>query len=457
MSAARLLLVLVVGLGSVAACFAACSGPAAAPLAAYQDASDASILPDSSKDPDDVGPDADDPIPPRPAGLPAGWELSTAYRRQCGFYLPSKKEAFPEPIEWGPCSVDMTGHSTADGGASDDAGRAGCRETKVTWRPGAQADMNVTHGAVDSSGRVLLTQIRVTADGAYYVTGEADGPVRSATFEGRRDTCRLYPESMSQSGTLLRVHLGTSFDTTALLLDTGSPNHRASVVQHEAGNVPAYYIAEERLFRFDGTIAAAPLTTMRFAPLPPWQERVGQEGFVGTLGDTLLFFGSQGTDSTISAYSANDTFVRVVDDKVPSTRDSAFGTDGKDAAWLHATGCISSGACDSIELRTAPFSLSPLVGRGVRSIATRSTTMSSVVACGRVAIESNEAIRIVDLATGRAWELPKRGMGYSFVGDRALALTCNEIFLTTNLTAGSSVRYRATRIRLDALGPGALP
>lgn len=406
-------------------------------------------------DPVDSGIDPD-PAPPRPPGVPDGWELSTAYRKQCGFYLPSRREVFPEPIQWIPCSVDVMGRPVDDAGAPD-GGVDGCRETKVTWPSTALGNMNVTHGAVDADGHVLLTQIRAATEGVYYVTGEADGPVRSATFEGRRATCAAYPESLSTSGSLLRVFSGGTSKVEAVLLDDGSVNHRALRVPPTDFVAPNFRHGKSKLVRFDGSVLIGPLSTMQVSLLPPWKERFGQEGFVDFVDDHLLFFNSQSGDTAIFAYTAQGTYATLVDDKLATTRDSAFGTDGKVAAWVHAEGCKSGVDCASIELRTAPFSLSPLAGRRVRSIATQSSTMVSVVACGRVAIASNEAFRIVDLTSGRAWELPRQGKNYSFVGGKVLAMTCDELFLTVNLPVPEeSIRFRGVRIRLDSLGP-ALP
>lgn len=442
-----------------AAGFFACEGSGAIPPPTSDAASgDAAALRDGRTDAEPIDSGVDpDPVPPRPTGVPDGWELSTAYRKQCGFYVPSRRDVFPEPIQWVPCSVDITGRGSLDGGAQD-GGAPGCRETKVTWPSTTLGNMNVTHGAVDSMGHVLLTQIRVATEGNYYVTGEADGPVRSATFEGRRPTCKLYPQSMSESGTLLDVE-GASRGIVAVLLDDGSSNHRARRVDNTSFFSPAFGIGKNKIVRFDGTtVAIGPLSTLEVAVLPPWNERFGQEGFVGFVDDHFLFFNSQGGDTAIFGYTAEGTYTTLVDDKVPTTRDSAFGTDGKEAAWVHSEGCVSGINCASIELRTAPFAMGPLVGRRVRSIPTTSSTMVSVVSCGRVAIESNEAFRIVDLATGRAWEIPRRGPGYSFVGEKVLAMTCDEVFLTVNLPVPEEgIRFRGARIRLDALGPGLNP
>lgn len=437
--------------------FFACEGsgatpappPDAAPTAPRRDAALDAAPFDSGIDPD--------PVPPRPPGVPDGWELSTAYRKQCGFYLPPRRELFPEPIQWVPCSVDVTGHGTSDAGTVD-GGVAPCRETKVTWASKGYGDMNVTHGAMDAAGHVLLTQIRVATEGVYYVTGEADGPIRSATFEGRRATCAAYPEWLSEAGSLLSVRQAGQRGTEAILLDDGSPNHRARRLERTDFITPDFRHGKNKLVRFDGTVAIGPLSTLEVTHLPPWNERFGQEGFVDFVDDHFLFFNTQGGDTAIFAYTAQGTYVTLVDDRLPSSRDSAFGTDGKVAAWVHSEGCVSGANCTSIELRTAPFALAPLVGRRVRSIPTTSSTMVSVVSCGRVAIESNEAFRIVDLSSGRAWEIPRRGKGYSFVDEKVLALTCDEVFLTVNLPVPEeNLNFRGVRIRLDALGPGLAP
>jgi hypothetical protein len=446
--------VLLVGaLGGFA--FLACGTEAEAPVPTPSPDASAPVL-DSGVETSAPRPDAEpepDIAPPRPASVPEGWELSGSYRKKCGFYVPTRPEQMPEPIRWRACTRDLTGRGLLDGGAGD-GGLPGCREMEPTW-VGPTRNMNVTHGTVDTNGKVLLSQVRVTDGGIYYVLAEADGPVRTATLTTLQDVCTLYPEWISQTGELLMVREnGLLIPRGIMFASAEGTSERPTRKLVPDSNVSAdFFLGTTRIAENNGAgVHIGPLSTLQTTPLPPWSERFGKEFPLQFVGDGLVFRAEQGPESAVFAYTKDNAFVSLVDDKLATTGEDSFGTDGKDAAWLHSTGCTSSG-CASVELRTAPFALAPLTGRRVREMAAPGIGLRSVVGCGRAAFASNLGLNVVDLTTGQAWLLPQAGPGY-YWSSNPYALTCDELFATAAYSVDGGTALRGVRIRLDALGPG---
>ncbi len=444
--------VLVMGLLGGSA-FLACGTEAEAPVPTPSPDAGAPVL-DSGVETSTPRPDAEpepDIAPPRPASVPEGWELSGSYRKKCGFYVPTRPEQMPEPIRWRACTRDITGRGLLDGGAGD-GGLPGCREMEPTWG-GPTGNMNVTHGTVDATGKVLLSQIRVTDGGIYYVLAEADGPVRNATLATLFDVCRMYPEALSPVGQLFRVSEPSKFGIRGLMFTgvNGSSERRLRELVPNPNVSANFDLGASVLVENGGAgLLVGPLATLQTKPLPDRPGRFGQEFPLQFVGDNLLFASEAGSESAVFAYTKDNTFVSLVDDKLPTTSEDAFATDGKEAAWLHSTGCNSSG-CASLELRTAPFALAPLTGRRVRSMADPGT--GGTVGCGRTAFRSKHGFNVVDLTTGQAWLIPLDGPEYNLVG-LPYALTCDEVFATAAYSIDGGTAYRGVRIRLDALGPG---
>lgn len=372
--------------------------------------------------------------PPRPAGIPDGWERFDGYSKFCQHYLPTSLQALPPPVRWEPCSVD------AGAGVS-------CRQ--MAEEPG-QKNTVWSHVSRLSTGEVVMTVDRQDGDFYYRLIAEADGPTRFALLEANYDRCQIDRPRLWRDrfvmGIIERSELGGM-----IIGDVGSIRPRVATryadnVAHDmyATSFGVVSLSDGHSFRSyrwaDGAFDAELVAADGYQNGDP---RPFEEGFTWTSSD--------GFDTKVRMYIPSAGARDLIKSGQLAVGDGDLGTDGKDFVWVRASGRTNVGPTfASLEIFTAPFTTDPasLVPRRLRSeegiaFGIREFT----VGCGYAARSTGTHVRIVKIGTGESWKLPSVA-GWS----EPLFITCDEIFMRAYFGFGS-----VARVRLDSLGPAIPP
>lgn len=393
--------------------------------------------------------------PPDPLDGWARFEVGTG----CELYAPGSADRLPPPIAWEPCR------------AAPGVAARGCRQMVLDWQPdGALAERIApdTFASRDAIGRVLLHTARFQADGTIRLVAEADGPVRIALREQRRDRCALGAARGDGDHYAFRVY------------DSGATGQLGSYGGAGIGGrlgqlVPTiFFESKDRVARslFAGDPGFLELGGGGEMTLSPWDgsppvalwssERGGgllqnQQFFHG---DALFWAADSPSTDRQMVWTAAGGVAELMsfgDDRSRGAAD--LGTDGIDLVWLEGSGRTGDVYPD-IAVVTSPFTIDParVERRVVRTGLSPYPfgTAPFAVGCGHAARTMADGDRlgtaIVRLADGALWHLPDGG-GNSWGWRSPLAITCDEIFVRVfdRPDPARPGHFTVARVRLDSL------
>jgi len=400
-----------------------------------------------------VLPDATDPDPVPPPGLPTGWEIERTYSKHCGVYVPTTKDRLPPALRWEACPP------TASPPGSD------CRLMANDEVPGNKnAPAGAESARVKMDGSVVLGAYRsVQPDWEYEMIVDADGAVHTAylltdphhclfakpTIQGDRYAMRVYEFASSYGGGFIASEWGSGPLAPRLAV------HLPATSAHSVYAGPFAILDLTAGFTFDQYAWAdgARLPSLWSAAQDNGLQQgipVSTEGAIFWPSDNLsyqktkVYTPSSGVRDFLSAGMVT---TRGYDD---------LGSDGKDLVWLDAQGrTTDTGPYDTLTITTAPFTTEPsqLVPRRLRTEQGPGFGASHFqVGCGYAARSNGQHIRVVRLSDGQSWIL-SNALTDPWGWSEPLALTCTELFATV-LDSGVT---RLARVRLDSLGPGIAP
>ncbi len=400
------------------------------------------------------------PDPPRPEGLPEGWDLERSYDKLCSFYVPRSRDVLPSPVRWEPCpSIVRPAGAKCQIMANDSGVELGRPSGDAAW--------------VAPDGNVVLSVIRTAqpmSTGVHRLIADADGPVHTAMFIAANSRCtpafarllnqryaiRIYEDNSSYGGGLLASDVDDLTPRIAIHLNK-QHSHSVRAGPFFILDVTKDY-ALERYSWDDGS------------PLPVLWSSSDDQGLqqtAFTFAGDAMFWGADDTNySKVHVHTPAGGVRDFLSAGLVIDRGfGAIGTDGKDLVWIEAKGRKSGGPTpfDSYDIMTAPYTTDPskVVARRLRSERGEGYTLfNHVVGCGHAARWTPAGIRILRLSDGWSWLLPlvtpdtppeERGWAWA----DPLALTCTELFLPVAINGGSS--RPLVRLRLDSLGPGVPP
>ncbi len=130
---------------------------------------------------DGAAADAEEPEPPLPQGLPAGWIRFDGYTKACGLFIPSLRELLPEPLQYQPCPAGLNPPGLA------------CRYLDPTWVSTSRQQLISTwrQGTRDAAGAVHIQMSKFVGDWIYRLVVDGDGRVEHAILETSPATCTL--------------------------------------------------------------------------------------------------------------------------------------------------------------------------------------------------------------------------------------------------------------------------
>jgi hypothetical protein len=398
--------------------------------------------------------------PPKPAGVPDGWELYNDYWPCCGLYTPSSPASLPAPIRWRSCDpAAMADAGVADGGIA-------CRQMVVDWlvpagQPEAFVDFKSWVQPNDAGVTVMVS--RNTAEGFYRVFADVDGPARVALLETQPKTCVIGFQDLRDGKYVVRVlQFESGAGGGAIAGDLREL--RPSVTSHTADS-----IYESNAVGLPGVLRE---TTAEF-DLYPWGAADGgkiwsskednglQQTFPFFQGNALFWASGNlhiAKQKVWTDAGGVQDFISFGSDTTRGAGD--LGTDGVDLVWAQGSNRTDpNGGFPTEAVMTAPYGVDPttLVSRRVRSSASQALAGSPfTVGCGYAArwggtpggTVNDSEIVLVRLSDGRAWRFPSSVGAWRWV--RPVAITCSEFFVAVR----SSGQDSFARVRLDSLGPG---
>lgn len=424
--------------------FAACSdapAPAGA-VASEMDASDgARNTPDGSSTPDGA-----------PEYNVDGWtKIDFDPDYDCGIYAAPSPDKMPPPIVWEPCEaiVNSTGYA--------------CRQIRFDWSKPTGDFANLPMmgpgtGWTAPDGKPWLAFKRFTGPAGFEVVAEADGRVHMAlSYSGRK--CVLASD-VSLNGTVIFETSRTESGSDKILRSGaigGGIDELPRVVESSGDGKARSYVA--------GPNAYFAFADSSVQPWSPGGQKVslsvtdpGAINYPRFQSEALFFTVSNSAYGRIKVYTplaGHRDLVSFGDDVSHSAVD--FGTDGTDMVWIEGEGRSSSAEpFQTVDIVTAKYTTEPSalqkrrLRSGLGSVGAAPFTVGCGFAARQFAIESGVGVQLVRLSDGRSWpimEIP--GKPY-WTWLKALALTCDEIFL--NVSTGGT--FRISRVRLDSLGSG---
>lgn len=378
-------------------------------------------------------------IPPKPVGVPDGWELYTDYDPCCLLYAPSSPALLPPPLAWRSCDTAWSG----DGGLDDGA----CRQIDLPAAGAPQFGASLRAGVV-----TLLTNQLVNGMYAYVVV-DADGPVHQAFLQSTDAHCGPSPSDMRDGKYVFQIY------------DTGSFNGGGFL----AGDVTEF--RPSFVHHFDDAITHSTLTGALGVldvdeadqfHLYPWTDaptlvrNAADDGlhhsFPAFIENALFWSASAGSVDRIASYTADGGAIDFLASADPARGYADIGGDGTDLVWIEGDGHDAGPiGYDTTSWMTSPFTTDPskLAPRRLRSDVPKGFETSQIkVGCGYAARANGASLRIVHLSDGMSWVLPNNSP-WTWVNP--LAVTCDEVFVTVGIGSGST---NIARVRLASLGPG---
>lgn len=401
------------------------------------------------------------PDPPRPEGLPEGWDLDRTYDKLCSFYVPRSRDLLPSPVRWEPCPPIVRPAGASCQMMANDVG-------VESTPPGADAAW------VAPDGKLVLSVVRTAQPmnkGVHRIIADADGPVHTTMFiaatarcapafeklQGGRYAVRVYEDSSSYGGGFL-----------ASEIDDLSPRIAVHLSKQNSHSI---YAGPFSILDLNKGFKIEQYAWTDGAPLPllwsPAQDNGLQQGGFSFTNDAMFWVADDTNYAKINVYTpAGGVRDFLSAGLVIDHGFGAIGTDGKDLVWIEARGRTRGGSApfDTYDIMTAPYTTDPLnvVPRRLRSESGNAYTLFNyVVGCGYATRWSEKGFRIVRLADGWSWLLPTVGPDATesernWAWSDPLAITCTEVFLPVAINRETSTRHFA-RVRLDSLGPGIPP
>lgn len=431
---------LVVPLGALA--FHGCSADVHGDGAA-RDA--AGVLPDRAA-PEDARSEAPPrKTPPRPEGVPEGWQLYEGYDPDCGFYIPTANDELPAPFQWESCGPDLHPSDVA------------CQRIAVNRDDPYEYLSSWVSSTVASDGKLIFQVSKFTKPFVWRLVIDVEGHVRYGVLETDSQRCTL------GGGYLWRDHY-------ALSLNEFQSSRREGFIVGELGALTPSFAVHQN----DGdthSLYAGPfgLVVTAWSPeflLYPWSA-LGSSRVFWTVDDDLNHSQFVFTDDAIfwtagsyqggkakvwtEAAGARDLVGFGAD---PTHGAGAFGTDGSAMVWLEGPPRPpGDGGLDTYAIMTAPYTTDPsqVQKRRLRSeLGSALSAEAFQIGCGFAARSRQDGLRIVRIADGQSWFLPNQG---HWNWQRVHAINCDEVFLRVM----NGTRADLVRVRLDSLGPGELP
>ncbi len=408
--------------------------------------------------------------PPKPEPCPdwPGWETWDDFGPLCDFCVPASKDALPEPIVWEPCDA-RAGMPT------------GCRTMKPTW-PSTTGPVGIVFSAdVVDDNKVVLRFTRHSETGSHpylmRLVADADGVVRSAFIvTGIKPVgygCSLYEthrKSLRHGKTLFKIEGDNPAEKLANTFPGaivgGDANELHPKVLGSWDNWSGPGIATTDLYW--GTYDSYKIELATWGGELKTIFTSGQAGglqqtFLNPWHDLVLWESGDLTESGIMAWTAKDgpyPFITFPGDT--SKGASALGTDGVDMVWAYGEGKgPGEEPYPKCSVMTSPFTKDPklLKPKRLRSFPGSCHEVAEwEVGCGHAAHDTEDGTMVVRLSDGVSWLIkglpPKDGDPFTFFSfQEAVAITCNEVFVRTNVGSVANIG----RVELAALGPGIPP
>ena len=395
---------------------------------------------------------------PRPANVPAGWELAKNVDPCCGFYTPTAIEQMPPPIAWEPCPSDHVPAGST------------CRQMAVDWpRDGNTRPLWVEDRAAQlrGDGNVTLLFERFGANGRFELMADSDGVVRVALMNTLKYGCVAAPRHLSSD----RYGFAVKFPGTAQGMIVGDLSSLSPL------GVLSSESSESWLPGLPGVLHVAPNQDMN---LIPWDklgggpsihisspaEEDGRQQSFPFFEDQAIFWNS----TTLAfqgfrVWTPMDGKQSFIDYGGDYTRGvHGLGSDGADLVWNEGEGRTNpNDVFPTNWVMTSPFTTDPkaLKPRKVRQTGAYGAVDPYRVGCGYAAhvmgLTSSDAYaEVIRLSDGVAWRFVLNRPMWTW--NAPIAITCDEIFLHIQ-SKGPLGTYEESvaRIRLDSLGPGIPP
>jgi hypothetical protein len=407
---------------------------------------------------------------PIPESVPAGWKEVTDWSCNCRFYVPTKEDQLPEPIEWEPCQDPIPSHLS-------------CQRMKHTWNPGGPGVPMFNRLALDEdTGKPLLQFSRVFVGGdpavRYDMVAEVDGNVRQAIYQPKSDgNCVVSGDGLYQNNYLYSIRGNGS-----------KPNEDGSFV---------YGLWAGKLGELSASLFVKDLPTIEWnvsslGPLGMWDGEARL--FSWANGSQEVLYGAKNSIHLPLRYSvtAKDSFFFQLgnETEVPAVLSwdrehgirhllhwqndysrgaGHFGTDGVDMVWSQGEDrdYSKSELFPSKSIMTAPFTTDPAQAQAkARRLRSEPGTLIArplgkfAVGCGYAAragymnTDLKYAMVVVRLSDGYSWIFPGGSDVNNLSWDEVLGITCEDIFVNVGV---KDLYGTISRIRLDSLGPGIPP
>jgi hypothetical protein len=388
--------------------------------------------------------------PPRPDGVPDGWELLTDYEACCGFYAPTTPEQLPAPMKWTPCEP------ARDGGIA-------CREILADWAVPETLGISAGRHIWVHDNNVTMMTTRTVLAGAdhaeqwtYSLIADADGPVRQAFFQTRPKRCLAFSTDIRDGSYVYRVREFESSYNAGALAAKSITLGPVAFRKFQDGVAHEFTVGTPGVVNWTSSLSLYPWNAPDQGVVfgAPENEQGLQQVHPTMSGSTIFWQSSSLRETRIKIFTTSGgtrDFISFGGDISKGAAD--VGTDGKDIVWLEGAGATPSsplGLYPVVSFMTSPYAEDPakLTPRRLRSeIASGVGVSPAIVGCGYAARDIYSGLRIVRLSDGRSWFLPHQPQ---WTWMRPLGITCDELFTKFSRNAHPSV----ARIRLDSLGPG---
>ena len=395
--------------------------------------------------------DREERDPPRPVGLPAGWELERKFDKQCNFYVPTSRALLPPPIKWEACPpIAKPNGVQCRLIAPSTAGAPGRPFVEGAW---VTPDGKVVFGG----GRSALPSIQ----GEYLLFAEADGDVHTAMFSpsaspcrlaranvfARRYSARIYQNKKSEGGGLFASNIDDLAPRVAVHLDDQAA-HSVYAGPFAILDLKTGFRIEQYSWQ-DGSL----LSQLWSAA----QDNGLDQGPFAYANDALFWTAGNLNYQKIKVYTpANGVRAFLNAGMVIDHGHVDIGTDGKALVWMEVHGRKTGGTTpfDKYDIMTSPYATDPtkVAPRRLRSEQGPAIGVNSfTVGCGYAARTNGHHIRVVRLSDGRSWVL-ESPIGAPWRWSHPLALTCDELFAQVGFQGETDAHL--VRARLDSLGPG---
>ena len=384
-------------------------------------------------------------IPPRPSGVPAGWELYADYDPCCLLYMPTTAAELPPPPQWTTCNA-VWGPATGS-----------CRQINQSNAGAPEFGLSVRDGVVS-----MLTDETINGFDVHVIT-DADGPVHQAILEtDHSSACGPVAQDMRDGKYVYAIYPPDSFNGGGFI--AGDVNEFKPSFIHHFNDSITHGVAVGQL----GVLDVDQTDALNLYPWTQIPKTLVNPQDVG-LQNSFPFFAS----NAVFWAATNATYLRVDDftdaggpsDLLSFGADWSrgagdLGSDGKDMVWVEANGRTNPSAdFDAGSYMTASFTTigDQIVKRRLRSENPKGlSALPTTVGCGYAARSTNDAgghingIRIVRIADGVSWQLVS-DTATPWIWVHALALTCSELF--ASVSTGPNTRTIA-RVQISSLGAG---